>query len=572
MSPLSSSRKKKNKGTGSRGAGSRGAGSRGDGIQVPQPEDVFRDIIRGYRDLVEEPNPLEVEVYTSTLLGSLWSAARINTDRIDTDRIDEAADDESADNVIAALISFAGSQRSQEALALLRGFEAVAELQEQREAAGAAAAEVAARGVPEPPWSGQTGQVTPRTCWSLETIYGEDVTLLSLFDSPSGAQAVVTLLDYSDLDGWVPESFVVNDPAEALDVMREDEANSEGFARLREISPAAARELIEEGIAGTDQLTDVTPGENFVDFRALTLARCRAMPLRAPREPVPEQHRADLVAEFLASADAAHLPNEPDVAELARSIVDFGCEEDRGQPERLSPTKLDILLDELAFTDDQDDQLITDVLLAWTRWIGARHQLPEEAVDELLDVIENGGLSEDAEETLELIMEGLLAEGPSHSTDSEELREAVERRMFAMPFCSTRIGEEDYPELDPNDPDHRRLMVIGSHPEFHSILDDPFAEDVEINGVDPRTWLAVEETIVNQLWHDDPPEAWAAVTRLRELGLDRAEILARLASVFVPNLRAALTEVIEAQRSGSRAGQPAGMADYVRALDQLGVA
>lgn len=545
MSPLSNSRKKKNK---------------GNGIDIPRPEDVFRDIVRGYRNLLEVSNPLEVEVYTSTLLGNLWSAVRMNTARVDD------ADGGSTDNVIAALTSFASGQRSREALALLRGLEAVAELPEQREAAGAAAADVAARGVPEPPWSGQTGQVTPRTCWCLETTYGDDVTLLSMFDSPSGAEAIVTLLDYSDLDGWVPESFVVNDPDDALKVMREDEAGSEGFARLREISLGAARQLIEEGIAGTDQLTDVTPGENFVDFRALTLARCRAMPLQAPREPVPEQRRAGIVAEFLASAEAAHLPKEPDVGELVRSIVDFGCDEDRGQPERLSPTKLDILLDELAFADDQDDQRITDVLLAWTRWIGARHELPAEAVDELLEVVENGGWSEDTDATLELIMDGL-----GDLTDPEELREAVERRMFAMPFCSTRIGEEEHPELDPNDPDHRRLLVIGSHPEFHSILDDPFADDVEINGVDPMTWLAVEETIVNQLWHDDPPEAWAAVTRLLELGLDRTEILARLAGAFVPNLRAALTEVTEGQRSGGVDGQPTGMADYVRALDQLGL-
>lgn len=547
MSPLSSSRKKKNK---------------GNGADAPQPEDVFRDIIRGYRDLLEEQHPLEVEVYTSTLLGSLWAAARV-----DTARVDDALDG-STDNVIAALISFASGQRSREALALLRGFETVAEVPEQREAAAVAAAEVAARGIAEPSWSGHTGQVTPRSCWSLETTYGDDVTLLCLFDSPTGPQAVVTLLDYSELDSWAPESFVVNDPDEALGVMREDAENSEGFARLEEITPAAARELIEEGIAGTDALTDVTPGENFVDFRALTLARCRTMPDPAQRQPVPEAHRAAIVSEFLASPEAAGLPAESDIPGLVRAIVDFGCDQDRGQPERLSPAKLDILLDELAFAeDDAEDQRIAGVLVSWTHWIGARKPLPVEAIDELLGVIEHGGLPEDAELTLDLITDGL-----GHIASQEELEEAIERRMFAMPFSSTRIGEEDYPELDPNDPDHRRLLVIGSHPEFHSILDDPFAEDAEINGVNPRTWLAVEETIVNQLWHDDPPEVWAATTRLLELGLDRHEILAALAGAFVPNLRAALTEVMQrqGQAPSSTDGQVAGMADYLRALDKLG--
>ena len=37
-----------------------------------------------------------------------------------------------------------------------------------------------------------------------------------------------------------------------------------------------------------------------------------------------------------------------------------------------------------------------------------------------------------------------------------DAQDALDRRMFAMPYFGTRIGEEDYPRLDPGDPDERR--------------------------------------------------------------------------------------------------------------------
>ena len=84
--------------------------------------------------------------------------------------------------------------------------------------------------------------------------------------------------------------------------------------------------------------------------------------------------------------------------------------------------------------------------------------------------------------------------------------------MFTMPYFGTRIGEEDFPRLDPGDSDERRLLIEGEHPEYHAALLDP-GFDGEVDGVNPRLHIGIHEVVANQLWDGDPPEAWHAAKR-----------------------------------------------------------
>jgi hypothetical protein len=129
--------------------------------------------------------------------------------------------------------------------------------------------------------------------------------------------------------------------------------------------------------------------------------------------------------------------------------------------------------------------------------------------------------------------------------------------MFAMPYFGTRVGEEDYPRLDPGDPDERRLLIEGEHPEYHAVLDDQGFEG-EVDGVNPRLHIAIHEVVANQLWEDEPPEAWRAAKRLRDAGVDRHDILHQLGSVATGQLHGALTR-----------GQPVDLGAYRQALDAL---
>ncbi|MEV6417836.1 DUF1841 family protein [Kribbella sp. NPDC051718] len=140
----------------------------------------------------------------------------------------------------------------------------------------------------------------------------------------------------------------------------------------------------------------------------------------------------------------------------------------------------------------------------------------------------------------------------------DELQDEVERRMFTMPYVGTRVGDDDFPALDPGDPDERGILIKGEHPEYHDVLADPDFEG-ELDGVNPRLHLIMHEMVANQLWDNDPPEAWHAARRLRDLGYDRHDILHALGDVSLTQLHASLTE----QRPFDRE-------QYCADLDQLG--
>jgi hypothetical protein len=142
--------------------------------------------------------------------------------------------------------------------------------------------------------------------------------------------------------------------------------------------------------------------------------------------------------------------------------------------------------------------------------------------------------------------------------DPADLQAILDRRMFAMPYIGARIGDEDYPQLDPADPDQRGILIEGEHPEWHDLLRDPSFEG-EADGVNPRLHLAVHEMIANQLWDDEPPEAWRAAQRLLATGADRHDVMHELGRVAMEHLYAALST-----------HQPVDPTAYRAALDALG--
>jgi hypothetical protein len=122
---------------------------------------------------------------------------------------------------------------------------------------------------------------------------------------------------------------------------------------------------------------------------------------------------------------------------------------------------------------------------------------------------------------------------PQASTD--EVQHALDRRLFAMPYYGTTVRGQDFPSLNAADPDERGLLIEGEHPEYHQALGDPLW-DGEIDGVSPRLHLTMHEVIANQLWADDPPEAWQAARRLLDRGMDRHDVLHELMSVMAEHM------------------------------------
>ena len=512
---------------------------------------VHAELLGAFRPVVHATDPLEVEVVTSDVLGSWWK-------RLPPGEDPDAVFGEGA-------ISYAAQAGTREAMALLRALAVLGVTPAQRDAASCAAAALAAVGVADPSWAATIGRVEVGACWRLADVFGDQASLLAVFGYGRREHGLVALVDFNHLGGWVKDLFVTPEPARVLRELRKT-ARSEPYAVLDQVDPAEARGLLEDGLAATDATWEPEVGNELRQFRALALARCRAMP--APDRParaVPEIHDAErdaIVAEFLASPHASQLPDEA-ARYGARLLVDFGADYDAGKPLRVSPAKIaGFLLDWVpakVILDDADRDALPGVVAAWVCWAGDRTGLDPAAVALLVDVARDCG--EDFREAYDRGADASpirqFLHGLDTAGDLADAHDALDRRMFAMPYFGTRIGDEDYPRLDPGDPDDRRLLIEGEHPAYHGALTDP-AFDGEIDGVNPRLHIAIHEVVANQLWDNDPPEAWPAAKRLHEAGVDRHDVLHQLGRVVTRNLHGA-----PANR------QAVDLAAYRQALDAL---
>ena len=278
------------------------------------------------------------------------------------------------------------------ALALLRALAVVGVTGSQREAASAAAGALASNGVAEPIWAGKIGQVRAEACWRLADVYGDQASLLIVFGYQRRRHGLVALVDFNHLGGWVKDLFVTTETATTLRELRKA-ALSEPLARLEQVDPADARRLLEDGLAATDATWQPEVSEELRQFRALGLARCRAMP--EPDRPteqareISEAEREAIVAEFLASPHARELPAGEAARYCARLLVDFGADYDGGKPLRVSPAKVEWFLHDWVpakvMLDDADRDAMPALVTAWVRWAGERTGLPAGAAAGLVD-------------------------------------------------------------------------------------------------------------------------------------------------------------------------------------------
>jgi hypothetical protein len=101
-----------------------------------------------------------------------------------------------------------------------------------------------------------------------------------------------------------------------------------------------------------------------------------------------------------------------------------------------------------------------------------------------------------------------------------------------VPAAEGVIDGVDLALLDRDVEDDRRILIEAEHPELGLALRRG-TKEVHVGGttVNPVLHIAMHEIVANQLWNDEPPEAWATVQRLLADGYERHEILHMLASV-----------------------------------------
>jgi Domain of unknown function (DUF1841) len=520
--------------------------------QPPGPEMMVARMAQGaFRALEEATDALHAELYVSELLGSWWGLP-----------VDADPDAELGDRVVA----YAARRRRAGAVALLRAVAQLGTEQQRKEAAGAADALVAS-GVDEPAWARALGTERLAGTSVYGDVFGDQSSVLLVVERGGARHGVVALVDHNI--GIVKEAFVTDDPNAAR-------ADLAAIARhpstdFREITAEEAAALVVPAFVATDAAAldglQLPVGEDFPAARALVAARLRLLPEPAPDTPEPAlpdaAARSAVVAEFLSSGYARDLP--PGARGCAELLVDFGCDLDPARPLRVGPGVVDQFLDETLndgpeLTDEELEALPATVR-AWAEWAGHRAGMAEPVLAELREAVDDMvcsiGRPGDPVPLAADVADAYLAGLDLDALAPEDLPDLLERRMFAAPAVGTRIGDEEFPFLDPSDPDDRGMLIEGEHPEYHEALADPGSDTVD--GVNPRLHVAMHEIVATQLWDDEPPEVWQAVRRLSASGMDRHDVLHAIAEVVAKHVHGALT-----------GGEPFDRARYVEQIEALG--
>jgi hypothetical protein len=496
-------------------------------------------MLKAARELLAVRSPLDAELMVSELLGTWWGQQGRRGPRRRAD-IEELVGE--------GLVSYAASQGSPAALALLSG---IACLGTPRQAAQAEQAALALmdRGVARPAWAEHVGAVEAAECYVNSDPYGDRDEVVCVFSYAGQEEhALVVVVDYN-AGGLARDGWVTSQVAKLLDYCHGSAGSGSQFTQ---VDPPQARRMLAAALTATEEAADPAVSASFPSYHAFIRARVRTLPpagsaghgpagppvTSGKRLPWRKDRRAMLVAEFLASDDAEDLSDRESASRCADHIVNYGCDRDFGRPLRVSPAKaetflLDWLPRKVMLTRAEQDAM-PHVLLAWTRWAGKRSGLAEGSIVTTLDAIFDAipafasGYRDPASFGLEPDMVGrLLPDGDL---------EALARRVFAFPLLRGSYKGTDLATLQPSRPGDRAILLAADH-------DDIRTQRPESEHVQDHVALA------DRLWRGDPPELWEAAQRLLDLGEDRHDVLhtlietIRAAGPREPDIAAALADL-----------------------------
>jgi hypothetical protein len=484
------------------------------------PSALFDELLLGARELLAVRSPLDAELLISDMLGTWWPQRHHTVGGTGLEQL-----------IGEGLVEYAARQRSPAALALLSG---IACLGTPRQAAAAeqAAITLIDAGVRSPRWAEHLGAVAPAECYVNPDEWGDQDEIICVF-SYAGEEphALVSVVDYNSA-GMLRDGWVSSQVGKLLDHCRRRATARGGKPEdaFRQIDGSQARKTLQEALAATDEAEDPPVSDGFAARHAFIRSRVRALPppvvVRASRakKPWSTERRALLAAEFLASDEAEDLSDRQAASRCADLIIDFGCDQDSGRPQRMSPVKVqNFMLAHLprkVLLSVADQNAMPHVVHAWVRWSARKRGLTDLAVGMTLDTLYDS-----------MATFSRIYRDPSEFGLDEKLvarllpdsnLEALPRRAFAFPVLEGKHGGVDLAKLDPADPADRRLLLAADH---DTRTGSPSAAGVGRH-IDRHLALA------DRLWRGSPPAMWDAAQRLLDTGEDRHMVLHALMDVL----------------------------------------
>ncbi|MGC5660684.1 hypothetical protein ACN261_09830 [Micromonospora sp. WMMD723] len=350
------------------------------------PQTPYDAVLSAARDVTRLDCALDAEMLGTALLGSVYAIA-------ETDR--ETAVREFVSGFLAAT-----SRRRTAAATTIR----------QVFAALVPTAEGAAKvrpGAQAPAWAGQLGRVHLTGTWSYGDVYGDQTSYLATFayDDESGGpeHALVALIDHNI---GITKDVFVGGPAERILAQVRQMCADDDLTWFREEDPARMHGEVGRHLEITDDLGDLPAEGSLATDRALVGARLAVLPQAGadstgwPTEPLSSDERTALVRAFLAAPEAARyglntLDGDAELASLhfcLGLLFDHAASFPDADPLRWSPAVAGLfLLDWVhrrAVLDMDDAAMLPRVLRAWTAFAARRRGLPERAVTQTDEAIE----------------------------------------------------------------------------------------------------------------------------------------------------------------------------------------
>lgn len=334
---------------------------------------------------------LEAECWASELV-SLWNGRQL-------------IEGDAGDVFLPAFVRALERKGSRNALAALRALSAVGS-ESHGKLAWAAANRLAARRVPEPPWSGQVGRAEPVAAELMyEEAFDDGVTVFIEFAVPSAEGHTVGIYIDHNMGGLVKDAFLAGPFTEIRSGLAASLHNGVGLG-LRKLDLSEARARVEAALSMLDHTYRPPVDGDVHSLRALLDARVRGLPegftLTDGYEEVSVEEREQLLAEFLASPEGERWRGDEDAEDVVATAIDFGADYNHGGPLRWSPVVVEIFMTSwLAGKVARERAFfarVPEVLADWVRYAGRVRGVPAEPLSEAVFTV-----SEFRDEMLETV-------------------------------------------------------------------------------------------------------------------------------------------------------------------------
>jgi hypothetical protein len=332
------------------------------------------------RDAHEPGDALEAEQWASSLIGTM--------------HVRPMPGDDVEAMFLPGFTDALAELGSAPALATLRALGAVCAPDHARRARDAGD-ELAAAGLPEPPWAADLGQAQPTAAALMdEMAFDDGLSVMVEFTAPGVEPYTVGIyIDYN-LGGLVKDIFLAGPLAEVRSEFERRAPNHVAIA-IRDLDLAEARARVDAALYMLDHTYDPPVSEDVRSLRALIDARMRTLPagFELPDDYVevtPEERDA-LLEDFLASPEGQRWRGDEDAEDAAQLAIGFGADYNHGGPLRWSPVVVEIFMTSwLARKVTREPGLferVPEVLRDWVKYAGRRRGVPAAALREAVAAV-----------------------------------------------------------------------------------------------------------------------------------------------------------------------------------------